>query len=35
MDGGTFFFWVVVAFVVGGTWAAGTAQVQARPTHPD
>jgi hypothetical protein len=30
-----FFLVAVVAFVVGGTWAAGTAQVQARPTHPD
>lgn len=24
-----------MAFVVGGTWAAGTAQVLARPAHPD
>lgn len=35
LDGGTFFFGGCVAFVVGGTWAVGTAQVQARPPRPD
>lgn len=34
LDGGTFSL-VSVAFVVGGTWAAGTSQVHVWPPHTD